>query len=141
MDTSFARPWLRLEGFAALAAATLLYRHFGLPWFWFVILFLVPDLAMIGYLAGARLGALSYNLAHGYAVAAVVLASGLISDLAGKPRVALLGVGLIWCAHIGFDRALGYGLKSPAGFRFTHLGMIGRNRKTTPVPDPTEGRA
>ena len=128
MDSSFARPWLRLEGLAALTAAALLYQHFGLRWFWFGVLFLAPDLSMLGYLAGARIGARIYNLAHSYAAAAIVLAAGLIADLTGAPRLSLLGVGLIWCAHIGFDRVLGYGLKSPEGFRFTHLGKIGRDK-------------
>lgn len=128
MDTSFARIWLRLEGLAALATATLLYWHFGLNWFWFGVLFLAPDLSMLGYLGGARIGALIYNLAHTYAAAAVVLTAGLVSGQMGAPRLALLSVGLIWCAHIGFDRALGYGLKSPEGFRFTHLGKIGREK-------------
>jgi hypothetical protein len=32
---------------------------------------------------------------------------------------------LIWLAHIGIDRALGYGLKYASGFGFTHLGRIG----------------
>ncbi|MDI1336594.1 MAG: DUF4260 domain-containing protein [Lacunisphaera sp.] len=128
MDTSFARIWLRFEGLATLVAAALLYHHFGLRWFWFGVLFLAPDLSMLGYLAGPRLGALAYNLAHSYAAALVVLAAGLVAGLDGAPRLALLGVGLIWCAHIGFDRALGYGLKSPEGFRLTHLGKIGRNQ-------------
>jgi hypothetical protein len=35
-------------------------------------------------------------------------------------------------AHIGIDRALGYGLKYSAGFGFTHLGRIGKvTAKTT----------
>lgn len=123
MDTSFARRWLRAEGFAVLLAAALAYRHFHLPWFWFLLLFLAPDLSLVGYVAGRKAGAWTYNLAHTYALALVVLAGGL---LAGH-RVAL-GLGLIWCAHIGFDRALGYGLKSPEGFRFTHLGRIGRDQ-------------
>ncbi|MBI2517255.1 MAG: DUF4260 domain-containing protein [Opitutae bacterium] len=126
MDTSFARVWLRLEGLAAFFAAALLYQHFGLRWFWFGVLFLAPDLSMLGYLAGPRVGAWLYNLAHTYAVAAIVLSAGLLAQLNGAPRTSLLGIGLIWCAHIGFDRALGYGLKSAEGFRFTHLGKIGR---------------
>lgn len=131
MDTSFARVWLRLEGLAALAVAALLYAHFGLRWFWFGVLFLAPDLSMLGYLAGPRLGAWCYNLAHTYATAAIVLGAGLMAQLASAPRPTLLGVGLIWCAHIGFDRVLGYGLKSAEGFGFTHLGKIGRDPKAT----------
>ena len=80
------------------------------------------------HVAGARIGALTYNLAHSYAAAVVVLGAGLVADLTGAPRLALLGVSLIWCAHIGFDRALGYGLKSREGFRLTHLGKIGRDK-------------
>jgi Domain of unknown function (DUF4260) len=128
MNTSFARVWLRLEGLAALLGATLLYRMFHLPWSWFFLLFLAPDLSMLGYLAGPRLGALAYNLGHTYAMAVVVLGAGLVAEITGRPRLALLDVGLIWCAHIGFDRLLGYGLKSPEGFAFTHLGPIGRKR-------------
>ena len=134
MDTTFARCWLRFEGLAALVTATLLYGHFGLNWFWFGVLFLAPDLSMIGYLAGNRIGALAYNLGHTYVLAGVVLGAGLLAGLMGSPRLALLGVGLIWCAHIGFDRALGYGLKSPEGFRFTHLGKIGRDQPSRLPP-------
>lgn len=128
MDTSFARFWLRLEGLAALALAALLYRCFGLSWLWFAVLLLAPDLSLLGYLAGARIGAWCYNFAHTYAIAGAVLAAGFLAQLAGAPRPALVGLGLIWCAHIGLDRALGYGLKSVDGFRFTHLGQIGRER-------------
>lgn len=123
MDTSFARTWLRLEGFATLLAAALFYQWFNLPWGWFALLFLAPDLAMLGYLAGSKAGALAYNLAHTYILALGLVAAGLVLH----QRIGL-GLGLIWCAHIGFDRALGYGLKSPEGFRFTHLGKIGRDQ-------------
>ena len=33
-------------------------------------------------------------------------------------------VSLVWFAHIGLDRGLGYGLKLPAGFKHTHLGRL-----------------
>jgi hypothetical protein len=39
-----------------------------------------------------------------------------------------LSLATIWIAHIGFDRALGYGLKYGSGFTHTHLGRIGRDR-------------
>ena len=122
MKTS-ATPWLRAEGLIVLAAAATAYHAFHLPWLWFAVLFLAPDLSMIGYTAGARTGALAYNLAHTYALALLPVAAGLL----GGGRTAL-GLGLIWCAHIGFDRALGYGLKLPEGFGQTHLGPIGRAR-------------
>ncbi len=107
MDTSFARTWLRLEGFATLLAAALFYQWFNLPWGWFALLFLAPDLAMLGYLAGSKAGALAYNLAHTY-----ILALGLVA------------AGLVLHQRIGH----GLGLKSPEGYRFTHLGKIGRDQ-------------
>lgn len=122
MKTS-ATPWLRLEGLAALGLAALAYGHFHLPWLWFALLFLGPDLSMLGYLAGPRRGAFAYNVAHTYVLALPVLAAGWL----GGGRT-VLGLGLIWCAHIGFDRALGYGLKLPEGFGQTHLGPMGRTR-------------
>ena len=131
MDTSFAKIWLRLEGLAALVVASLLYQHFGLRWLWFGLLFFVPDLTIAGYLAGARIGAWIYNLAHSYATAGIVLGTGLVIELTGMHSPVLLSVGLIWCAHIGFDRMLGYGLKSPEGFGYTHLGKIGGNKSST----------
>jgi hypothetical protein len=83
---------------------------------------LVPDLSMVGYLSGPRLGAITYNAAHNLVTGLVVLAIGWIAAIAG---VALFGAVLI--AHVGMDRALGYGLKLPTDFRDTHLGRIGRD--------------
>jgi hypothetical protein len=123
MDTSFARPWLRLEGLALLAAAAAAYHHFALPWGWFALFLLAPDLSMLGYLAGPRVGALAYNLAHTTPPALALAVAGLV----GESRPAL-GAGLVWCAHLGLDRALGYGLKSAASFRDTHLGRVGHDR-------------
>ena len=115
------RAILRLEGAAAFAASAALYAHAGLSWPLFAVLFLAPDLAMLVYLRGPRIGAAAYNVAHAYALA---LPLALLGFLAGRP--AVLAVALIWIAHIGFDRALGYGLKYPTGFGDTHLGRIGR---------------
>jgi hypothetical protein len=116
------RVLLRLEAFAAFAAAVALYAHAGLSWPAFALFFLAPDLAMLVYLFGPRAGALGYNLAHTYAFALLLALAGFF---AGVP-VAAAG-GLIWAAHIGFDRALGYGLKYPTGFGDTHLGRVGRH--------------
>jgi hypothetical protein len=127
MDTSFARSWLRGEGAATLVAAALLYGHFHLPWLWFGVLFLAPDLALLAYVAGARFGAWCYNAAHSYLLPSAMLTLGLLLP-GGTIARDLVGLALIWCAHISFDRALGYGLKSVEGFRFTHLGRIGRER-------------
>lgn len=113
------RVWLRLEGLAVLGAATWMYAAAGGgPW-WFAAWFLVPDLSMLGYLAGPRPGAASYNLAHSY-VGPVVLGVAAAAEPVG------VQLALIWAAHIGFDRLLGYGLKYPRAFGDTHLGPIGR---------------
>ena len=117
---SSVRLWLRLEGFAVLALSTYLYAQAGGGWWMFAFLFFVPDVSFAGYLAGPRAGAVIYNIAHSY-LGPVVLAA---AALAG---VGNLTLALIWAAHIGFDRAMGYGLKYPSAFADTHLGRIGRN--------------
>ncbi|MFN6955027.1 MAG: DUF4260 domain-containing protein, partial [Acetobacteraceae bacterium] len=111
---------LRLEGLAALVAAATAYGAQDRSWTVFAALFLLPDLAMAGYLVGRHAGALAYNLAHTYLAPALVGGIGL-----SMKAEAAVASALIWAAHIGFDRALGYGLKYPAGFAATHLGAIG----------------
>lgn len=112
----------RLEGLAALGLGVAAYSWLGQSWWIFALLFLVPDIAMLGYLRSARLGALSYNLGHTYIAPALLALAGLaIGPLAH-------GLAAIWVAHIGFDRLLGYGLKRGA-FEQTHLGPIGKARR------------
>ena len=108
---------LRLEGLALLAVSTPAYFALGGTAGWFAALLLAPDLSMLGYLAGPRVGAAAYNAAH---TQLGPLALGALALGAGPPSL-LLG-GLIWAAHIGLDRALGYGLKHASGFHHTHLG-------------------
>jgi len=86
-------------------------------------LLLVPDLSAIGYLRCPRLGAFTYNVAHNWALGLAVLGVGLVT--ASAP-IAIAGAVLI--AHVGIDRALGYGLKLPTSFQDTHLGRIGRKK-------------
>jgi hypothetical protein len=112
--------WLRLEALAELCFATWIYAHLDSSWWLFAILFLTPDLGMLGYLAGARLGAWCYNVLHNYALPIPLLA---FAWKAGHPQ--LLAIAVIWCAHIAFDRMLGYGLKTPVSFQSTHLGTLG----------------
>jgi Domain of unknown function (DUF4260) len=112
---------LRLEGGCVLAASAVMYHSAGFSWTVFALCFLLPDASLIGYLAGPRVGALIYNMAHTY-VAPCLLAAGLA---AGGWSFALP---LIWAGHIGFDRVLGYGLKYPTAFQHTHLGQIGNAR-------------
>src|ERR1035437_9842682 len=103
---SAPRLLLRLEALAALVAAVLAYRALGGGWGHFAWLFLVPDLSMLAYLIGARAGSVAYNATHSYVGPSLLVALGQAIAL---PECLLLA--LIWVAHIGMDRALGYGLK------------------------------
>jgi hypothetical protein len=114
---------LRLEGAAVLGVASVAYAQLGGGWGLFALLFLVPDLSMLGYLAGPRIGAAGYNVGHSYLGPVALGVIGLIGGQHLLPALAL-----IWAAHIGFDRMLGYGLKYATAFGHTHLGVVGRAR-------------
>jgi hypothetical protein len=120
------RTLLRLEGLTLFAGMTLLYAVWGGYWWVYAILFLAPDLSFAGYLAGPRAGAIIYNVAHSYLAPMTLMVTGFALT---APLV--LSIAMIWLAHIGFDRALGYGLKYTTGFGFTHLGRIGSAAKAT----------
>jgi hypothetical protein len=111
--TGAPRALLRLEGLAMLAGAIAIYAVLGGTWGVFAALFLVPDVSLFGYVAGPRVGAHVYNAGH-----------SLLGPTVLAPFAPALAA--IWVAHIGFDRALGYGLKYTSGFGATHLGRIGR---------------
>jgi hypothetical protein len=116
---SLPRLLLHLEGFALFAGAIAVYtQQEGSLWL-FLGLLLVPDLSMVGYLRNPRIGALTYNLVHTYVVPAVFLALMFMIDSEIGVQTAL-----IWFAHIGMDRTVGYGLKYPTEFKSTHLGRV-----------------
>lgn len=123
------RAVLRIEGLCVLVASAFAYSKLGAGWGVFFACFLLPDLSFLGYLAGPRVGAFTYNAAHSYIGPVACLAL----SLAG-PSQFLVVIGLIWSAHIGFDRALGYGLKYSQGFSYTHLGPIGRLAREAASP-------
>ena len=110
------RTLLQLEGLAVVLFSLFVYHRTHGSWVEFLLLFLVPDLSMIGYLLNRRVGAVTYNVVHTY-LGPVVLACYAL----GTGRTALLLVALVWFAHIGFDRLLGYGLKYQTRFKDTHL--------------------
>jgi hypothetical protein len=124
--TGGVRRLLRLEGAALMCVALLLFGHFGGSWLRFAALFLAPDLAFAFYLFGPRIGAIAYNTTH---TTLGPLALGLFAVLSASPLARALA--MIWLAHVGFDRALGYGLKYTSAFRDTHLGRIGRSSEET----------
>jgi hypothetical protein len=118
--TGGTRTVLRLEGLVLFIGMTLLYYIWDGSWWVYALLFFVPDVSFAGYLGGPRTGALVYNIAHSYLAPVALMTGGFAT---ASPLV--LSIAMIWLAHIGFDRALGYGLKYAAGFTFTHLGRIG----------------
>lgn len=119
--------FLRLEGLAVAAASAALYARTGASWWLFAALWLLPDLSMLGYLASPCWGARTYNAVHTYVTPATLAIAGLLLH-----QSALLPFALIWANHIGVDRLLGYGLKYPAGFGWTHLGRHGKLPQATP---------
>ena len=112
---------LRLEAVAIFLAGVVLYLELNGHPLWLLPALLAPDVSMLGYLGGPRLGAVAYNLVHNLAVALLLLVLGWIAAIA---LLALAGAVLL--AHVGMDRSLGYGLKLPTGFKDTHRGRIGR---------------
>lgn len=115
--------WQRVEGGLIFGAGLVSFALAGadLPWWAALLLFFAPDLSFFAYLLGPRLGAWGYNLVHVYAFGLVLVAIG---GLMALPLIVALGA--LWLAHSGFDRMLGYGLKSETSFQDTHLGRIGK---------------
>ena len=124
--TGGLRMLLRLEGLTLFAGMTLLYAVWGGSWWVYFLVFLTPDLSFAAYLAGPRFGAIVYNAAHSYMAPMALMTTGFATN---SPLT--LSIAMIWLAHIGFDRTLGYGLKYSAGFGFTHLGRIGKDAAKT----------
>jgi hypothetical protein len=120
---SVPRVLLRAEGAVLLGLAIFAYARYGGSWWLFALLLLVPDVGALGYLAGSEIGANTYNALHTYIGPAALLVVGTVDGSS-----ILLSVGFIWFAHIGMDRAVGYGLKYGDAFGHTHLGMVGKDR-------------
>lgn len=110
--------WLRAEGLIEFVAALLLF-HTTLQSWWLVVLILVPDLLMVGYLGGTKVGAALYNTGHSQS-------GPILLSLAALEwhHPLVLAAALLWLAHIGMDRALTYGLKYDTDFKHTHLGDL-----------------
>ncbi len=107
---------LRAEGGIVFASSLLLYAGLHASWLLFVVLVLAPDLSMLGYRLGVRFGSALYNLIHAFVVPLLLIAVSIFYQ-----QLWLLPYGLIWTAHIGVDRLLGFGLKYPTQFHDTHL--------------------
>jgi Domain of unknown function (DUF4260) len=110
---------LRLEGLALFVGALVVYFELDFGWVLLVVLFLAPDLSFAGYLAGPRIGAWLYNALHTTVGPIALAVVGVLEDTDWCIQVSL-----IWLAHIGLDRLLGYGLKYPTAFKDTHLNRV-----------------
>ncbi|MFT5893001.1 MAG: hypothetical protein ACI9Y7_003120 [Dokdonia sp.] len=110
---------LKLEELAQFGLGIYLFSLLPFTWWWFLVLLLTPDIGMIGYAFGKKVGAFSYNLFHhkGIAIGLYLLGVYFQNDI-------LMLIGSILFAHAAFDRILGYGLKYEKGFKFTHLGDL-----------------
>ena len=112
---------LRLEELAMLVLGIFMFGLLGYQWWWFLVLILVPDIGMIGYAFNSRVGAFSYNLLHHKGLAILLYFFGMYFSF---PLCQLVGV--ILFSHASMDRIFGYGLKYNKGFKYTHLGEIGK---------------
>lgn len=115
----------RIEGGALLFACLLLYPRTGHSWWIFAIVLVLVDVSCGGYLIDNRLGAQIYNFGHSAIAPLVLLTAGIAVD--GKQ--VYIAVAIAWLAHVGMDRAAGFGLKFPDSFAHTHLGIIGKASK------------
>ena len=113
---------LQLEELALLLIGFMLYLDMNYPIWCFFALLLVPDLGILGYRFNNRIGACSYTIFHHRGIAIALYLSGLFF----LNRDGLQLAGIIIFSHIAIDRALGYGLKYEKGFKYTHLGKVGK---------------
>ncbi len=112
---------LKLEELGLFLFGIYLFSQLNYVWWWFLVLILVPDFSMIGYAFGNKAGAFLYNLFHHRGIAILLYVFGLYSL---NSLIQLTGI--ILFAHSSMDRMMGYGLKYNNGFKFTHLGEIGK---------------
>jgi hypothetical protein len=114
---------IKVEEACMLLVSVILNSQLPYPAWLFWLLFLTPDIGMLGYIINTKIGALSYNLLHHKGVAVLFYLAGLYFS-----NNALQFTGLLLFAHSSFDRMLGYGLKYSDSFQHTHLGQIGKQR-------------
>jgi hypothetical protein len=125
MQTQLMKRILSTEYLVAAILVAVFYVSVGnFAWYWLPLLFLVVDLTAVGYLAGPRIGALTYNLGH-----SLIGPTLLVTAYIATSNQTILFISLIWLFHILVDRATGYGLKHTKGFEHTHLGPIGKAKK------------
>ncbi len=112
---------LKLEEIGMFIFGIYLFSQLNYAWWWFLVLIFTPDFSMVGYLFGNKMGAISYNIFHHKGIAVLIYLMGIFFQ-----NSLLQLIGIILFSHASLDRILGYGLKHETGFKFTHLGEIGK---------------
>ena len=112
---------VKLEELGLFILGIYFFNQLDYAWWWFLVLILVPDFSMIGYVFGNKTGAFCYNLFHHRGIAILIYLVGIYFH---QNEIQLIGV--ILFSHSSMDRIFGYGLKYESGFKYTHLGEIGK---------------
>ena len=120
---------LKLEELAMWVGCILLLYILQVDWWWYALMFLGPDVSMLGYLVNTKVGAWSYNLFHHKGLSIVLVVIGWIIEVYTPGPHFIMYTGIILFGHSSMDRFFGYGLKYENGFKFTHLGKIGKSAK------------
>lgn len=115
---------LKMEELFMFVLGIYLFSLLDYKWWWFLFLILAPDIGMAGYFFGNKIGATVYNIFHHKGIAVLIYIAGIYLSL---PLLQLVGIVLF--SHSAMDRVLGYGLKYNKGFKFTHLGEVGKQKK------------
>ncbi len=126
------RTILKLEELAQLLLIIAVLVMKDPAWWWWPALLIGPDIGMLGYLAGTRTGAFTYNLTHHKGIAILLMLAGLLAevgDMLTNVNSVFFIAGLVVYGHSCLDRMLGFGLKFGDHFQHTHLGWIGSGRK------------
>ena len=113
---------LRAEGLLVFLLGTMLYWSLGYSWLLFWSTILIPDISLLFYFFNKKTGTVAYNLTHAKILPSMLAAIGILNSMP-----ILMALSIIWFVHIGVDRFFGFGLKYARGFKYTHLGIIGRN--------------
>jgi hypothetical protein len=115
----------RIEALVLMLASMYMYNDLGHSWLLFALLFFIPDLSLLSYIKGPKIGAVVYNTMHGFTWPLLLgVYSYICADTNVQPLV------LIWLSHCAFDRAIGWGLKYEDSFCHTDMGV-----KELPVPN------
>lgn len=114
---------IKLEELAMLGLSIYALSEWQVDWWWYLLLLFGPDISMLGYIGGNKIGAAAYNLFHHKGIAVALFAAGWL-----MPDQWMQIIGIVLFGHSSMDRCFGYGLKTEQGFKYTHLGIIGKSK-------------